>query len=155
MNKYEFFANELYEMARIRHDEQLALNYEEYCCEAMLHHLWLLDDRQFFEAVHFGDIFDKDAETYPVAIQMTIDLDVDDFDTSIYAKVTEYSTKALHRKHRKSRRKSKVRRKNNDFVAGIGKGFKGYHHCAVRREYDIPVGKSNFTHKVDSYPFHY
>ena len=144
MNKYEFFINELTDMVNDRADLEL-----------VAHYAWMSECAKFRDAVDYGYIIDKDSETYPVEIRMTINIDIDDFDISVATRAEEYSIEALHRKHRKSRRKAKVRRKNNDFVAGIGKGFKGYHHCAVRREYDIPMGKSNFSHKVDSYPFSY
>lgn len=151
MNKYEFFTNELAEMLSNNRDARLILSYKE-----QIEHLtWMSECAKFRDAVDFGYIEDKDAEPYPVAVQLSINFDLDDFDISAVVVAEEYSIEALHRKHRKSRRKTKVRRKNNSFVAGVSKGFKGNHHCSVRREYDIPVGKSNFTHKVGSYAWHY
>lgn len=142
MNKYEFFHNELVEMTNDHADKVM-----------VDHYTWMSECAKFRDAVEYGYIEDKDTDAYPMAIQMTIDLD--DFDISISVISADRGSEALHRKHRQSRRKAKVRRKNNDFVAGIGKGFKGHHHCAVRREYDIPTGKSNFSHKVGSYGWHY
>lgn len=143
MNKYEFFHNELVEMTKDHADKAM-----------VDHYTWMSECAKFRDAVDYGEIVDKDFID-PVTVECSLFLDCDEFDVRLSIIVADRGVEAMHRKHRKSRRMAKVRHKNNDFVAGVGKGFKGHHHCAVRREYDIPTGKSNFTHKVGSYGWHY
>ena len=143
MNKNQYIT---IEMAEIEYDRQ-ELELHRYFSE-------LNDRREFGEAVWCGVIHDKDAMDEEPAINNLFH-DFEDFDTSTAVLSEEYSTKARHRKHRKSRRMTKVSRHKNQLAAGIGKGFKGNHHRSVRHEYDIPVGKSNFTNKVNSYAWHY
>ena len=146
MNKYEFFINELVEMTNDRIEDAL-----------VEHYAWMSECAKFRDAVDYGRIIDKDSEAYPVAVKHTIIVDLDDFDISIAVREAEYSTKSLHRKHRKSCRMAKVnRRKNSHWVYyydGTAKECKRKNHKAVRREYDIPMGKGNFSHKIGTYEY--
>lgn len=145
MNKHEFFLNELTEMVNDRNDMEL-----------VTHYIWISECAKFRDAVDFGEIIDKDAETYPI-IKQSMPVDFDDFDTNDAIKIEKYSTKALCRKHRKSRRMAKVNhRKNSRWIAyldGTAKECKTKNHRAVRREYDMPIGKGNFYRKVGCYEY--
>lgn len=147
MNKYEFFHNELTEMVNDRTDLELAA-----------HYTWMSECAKFRDAVDYGVIMDKDFVN-PVTVECSLFLDCDEFDIRLAVLVADRGVKALHRKHRKSRRDAKVnRRKNSHWVYyydGTAKECKKKNHKAVRREYDIPMGKSNFSHKIGSYEYFY
>ena len=154
MNKYEFFNNELAEMLSDNREARLILGYEE----QIEHWTWMSECAKFRDAVDYGFIEDKDVVENGF---ITINLfpDWDEFDPRMYTMIAEYSTKAVHRKHRKSRRMAKVnRRKNSHWVAyldGTSKECKTKNHRAVRREYDFPIGKSNHHKKIASREYFY
>ena len=146
MNKYEFFHNELTDMVNDRTDLEL-----------VAHYTWMSECAKFRDAVDYGEIMDKDAVVLPIEVNCSLFLDCDEFDLRLAVNFAEYGTKAQHRKHRKSRRMAKVNRRKNSrwvvYLDGTAKECKVKNHRAVRREYDIPVGKSNFAHKVNSYGY--
>lgn len=142
MNKHAFFLNEMVEMINDHIDLEL-----------VEHYTWMSECAKFRDAVNYMTVIDKDA-TDDDAVVVHLFLDCDDFDTSLAVIMEEHSTKALCRKHRKSKRMAKVRRKS-PFTSGVGKGFKTNSNRSIRHEYDIPIGKSNYSHKVNSYAWHY
>lgn len=74
---------------------------------------------------------------------------------------TALSEKERHRRHRKSLRKEKAKRKMEKnshwamYMPGTATQCKRKNHKATRREYDIPMGKGNFTHKLASFEYFY
>jgi hypothetical protein len=142
MNKYEFFHNELAEMVSDNDERKL-----------IEHYTWMSECAKFLDAVDYMTVIDKDAIDEESTV-VHLFLDCDEFDARLAVIIAEHGIEALHRKHRKSRRKAKVRRKS-PFIAGVGKGFKGNSNRSVRHEYDIPIGKSNYIHKVNSHAWHY
>lgn len=147
MNKNQYIN---IEMAEIEYDRQ-ELELHRYFSE-------LNDRREFGEAVWCGVIHDKDAMNEEPIINHLFS-DFDDFDTRMAFMSEEHSIKARHRKHRESRRMTKVnRRKNTHWVHyfdGTAKECKAKNHRAVRHEWDIPTGKSNFSHKIASCAYFY
>ena len=145
MNKYQYIAIEMEEIEYERQELELHRYFSE-----------LDDRREFGEAVWLGVIHDKDAESDEV-ISISVQLDFDDFDIKTAIIREEHSIKAQHRKHRNSRRKTKVNRRKNSrwvhYYDGTAKECKAKNHKAVRREWDIPTGKSNFSHKVASFEY--
>lgn len=166
MNKYEFYHNELVEMTIDRNDKML-----------VEHYAWMSECAKFRDAIDYMDVvIDKDF-SFEMSRDKTIPLEVwkevihernpklraelvdelkdsieDAFDISTAVLSEEYSIKARHRKHRKSRRDAKVSRRKNSrwvyYLDGTAKECKTKNHRAVRHEYDIPMGKSNFSHKI-------
>ena len=147
MNKYEFFLNELVEMTNDRIDHEL-----------VEHYTWMSECAKFRDAADCGMVINKDVIHTEVTV-INIFSDCDEFDTQAAIRSANHSTKARHRKHREARRISKVKcRKHSHwrhYYDGTAKKCKTNNHKAVRREYDIPVGKSNFSHKVGSYLYFY
>lgn len=145
MNKYKFFSNELTEMVNDHTDIEL-----------VVHLTWMSECAKFRDAVDYGEVIDKDVvDDEPITVKLW--LDCDEFDTRLAFVVAEHSTEAIHRKHRKSRRMAKVNRRKNSrwvyYLDGTAKECKTKNHKAVRREYDIPMGKSNFSHKIGSHEY--
>lgn len=149
MNKYKFFAAEITAM--------LDDNAEK---DWVAHAIQMSEIAIFLDAIDCGEVTDKDFE--PIAASPkdyfhNFPAEFDDFDPLCWSIAAEYSTKALHRKHRKSCRMAKDKRRKNShwmyYYDGTAKECKTKNHKAVRREYDIPIGKSNFYHKVSSYEY--
>lgn len=140
MNKYEFYHNELVEMTIDRTDKML-----------VEHYTWMSECAKFRDAVDFGEVINKDV-IHPEVAVINLFSDFEDFDISTAVLVEEHSMKARHRKHRKSCRMAKVNRRKNSrwvyYFDGTAKECKVKNHRAVRHEYDIPMGKSNFSHKI-------
>jgi hypothetical protein len=145
MNKHEFFNNEMAELARLRRDDELVARYT-----------WLCECSAFRDAVDCMIAIDKDATDEEHTV-VHLFLDCDEFDARMAVIIAERGTESLHRKHRKSRRMAKVSRRKDSrwvyYLDGTAKECKRKNHKAVRREYDIPVGKSNFSHKVGCYEY--
>ena len=147
MNKHEFFLNELVEMTNDRIDREL-----------VEHYTWMSECAKFRDAIDLGEIINKDI-IHSEVTAINLFPDYNDFDTQEAVLSEKYSTKALHRKHRASRRMTKTKHRKNSrwiqYFEGTAKECKTNNHRAVRREYDIPTGKSNFSHKVSSYLYYY
>lgn len=122
------------------------------------------DEQLFWNYANSEPVIDKDfaaemeSETeidFPIYWEPYVlyGMEAQDLDRLLHE--AKHGSKAICRRHRAANRKEKVKKRQNSrwqyYIEGTAKECKSHNHKAVRREYDLPSGKSNFSHKVGSY----